>query len=164
MPQFDMSTAPGQIFWLVIVFGLLYLAFVKVVLPKMGGIIEARTNKIEGDLARAERLRAEAEEAVAVYEKALAEARAEASTILNEAAEVTRKQMEAESAAFDRELGERVQAAQQRIAEAEAEARSHLKEIAVEAATLATQKLIGVTPDESEVAAAVDKVTQERAA
>ena len=78
MPQFDMSTAPSQVFWLIVVFGLLYLAFVKVVLPKMGGVIEARSNKIEGDPARAERLKSEAEEAVAVYEKALAEARAQA--------------------------------------------------------------------------------------
>jgi len=79
MPQFDMSTAPSQIFWLLVVFGLLYLTFVKVVLPKVGGAIEARSNKIEGNLARAQSLKDEAEEAVAAYEKALAAARAEAS-------------------------------------------------------------------------------------
>ncbi len=157
MPQFDMTTAPSQIFWFLLVFGLLYLTFVKVVLPKMGGVIEARQNKIEGDLARAETLKAEAEEAVATYEKALAKARAEASGILHEAAEATRKEIEAQSAAFDKELNKKVQAAQARIAEAEAEARSHLKEIAVAAAGMATEKLIGVAPSEAEVTAAVDR-------
>ncbi len=159
MPQFDLSTAPGQIFWLVVVFGLLYLAFVKVVLPKMGGVIEARRTKIEGDLARAERLKNEADEAVADYEKALAKARAEASAILHEAAESTRREIQAQTADFDKELNARVQVAQNRIAEAEAEARSHLKEIAVETASLATQKLVGISPSEAEVSAAVDRVT-----
>lgn len=157
MPQFDMTTAPSQIFWFLLVFGLLYLTFVKVVLPKMGGVIEARQNKIEGDLARAESLKREAEEAVASYEDALAKARAEASTILHEAAEATRKEIEAQSAAFDKELNQKVQAAQARIAEAEKEARSHLTEIATVAATMATEKLIGVAPSEAEVKAAVER-------
>ncbi len=157
MPQFDMTTAPSQIFWFLLVFGLLYLTFVKVVLPKMGGVIEARQNKIEGDLARAESLKREAEEAVASYEDALAKARAEASTILHEAAEATRKEIEAQSAAFDKELNQKVQAAQARIAEAEKEARSHLTEIATAAATMATEKLIGVAPSEAEVKAAVER-------
>ncbi len=158
MPQFDLSTAPSQIFWLLLVFGLLYLTFVKLVLPKMGGVIEARQKKIEGDLARAETLKREAEEAVAGYEKGLAEARAEASSILNQSAEAARKEIEAESAAFDKELNQKVQAAQTRIAEAEKEARSHLKEIAVAAAAMATEKLIGVAPSEAEVKSAVDRV------
>ncbi len=159
MPQFDMTTAPSQIFWFLLVFGLLYLTFVKVVLPKMGGVIDARQSKIEGDLARAEALKKEADEAVASYEKALAAARSEASGILHEAAEVTRKEIEAQSAAFDKELNQKVQAAQARIAEAEAEARSHLKEIAVAAAGMATEKLIGVAPSETEASAAVERVT-----
>ncbi|GAB5469937.1 MAG: F0F1 ATP synthase subunit B' [Rhodospirillales bacterium] len=159
MPQFDMSTAPSQIFWLIVVFGLLYLAFVKVVLPKMGGVIDARRSKIDGDLARAERLKAEAEEAVAGYEKALAKARAEASTVLHQAAEATRKEMEAQTAAFEGELNKKVEAAQGRIAEAEAEARSHLQEIAVAAAGQATEKLIGVKPSAADVKAAVEQAT-----
>ncbi|MEO1191173.1 MAG: F0F1 ATP synthase subunit B' [Pseudomonadota bacterium] len=159
MPQFDLQTAPSQIFWLIVVFGLLYLAFVKVVLPKMGGIIEARRTKIEGDLARAEKLKAEADEAVADYEKALAKARAEASTLLNEAAEANRKEMEARTAAFEKELNAKVQEAQSRIEAAEAEARGHLQEIAVTAAAQATEKLIGVTPSEAETAAAVKQVS-----
>ncbi len=159
MPQFDMTTAPSQIFWFLVVFGLLYLVFVKVVLPKMGGVIEARQNKIEGDLARAEALKKEAEEAVATYEQALAKARGEASSILHEAADATRKEIEAQTQAFDRELNQKVQAAQARIAAAEAEARSHLTEIAVAAAGMATEKLIGVAPSEAETSAAVERVT-----
>lgn len=159
MPQFDMTTAPSQIFWFLLVFGLLYLTFVKVVLPKMGGVIDARQNKIEGDLARAEALKKEADEAVATYEEALAAARAEASSTLHEAAEATRKEIEAQSAAFNAELDEKVKAAQARIAEAEAEARGNLKEIAVAAAGMATEKLIGVAPSEAETKAAVERAT-----
>ncbi|MBC6404637.1 MAG: F0F1 ATP synthase subunit B' [Rhodospirillales bacterium] len=159
MPQFDMSTAPSQIFWLLVVFGLLYLTFVKVVLPKVGGVIEMRSNKIEGDLARAQSLKDEAEEAVAAYEKALAAARAEASQILHEAAGATRQQLEAETATFEKDLNEKVQAAQARIAAAEAEARSYLQEIAVAAAGLTTEKLIGLVPSEADAKAAVERAT-----
>ena len=60
-PPFQSETFATQLFWLVIVFVALYLLASRLVLPRVGGIIEARAGKIEGDISEAQRLQAEAD-------------------------------------------------------------------------------------------------------
>ena len=62
--------------------------------------IDNRQKLIEGDLTEANRLKQQSDEAVAAYEKALAEARARAQTIANE----TREKQQAESDAARKTL------------------------------------------------------------
>src|SRR5690606_21466156 len=45
-PPFDSSTFPSQLLWLAITFGLFYLFLKKVVLPRIGGILEVRRDRI----------------------------------------------------------------------------------------------------------------------
>ena len=45
-PPFDPSTFPSQILWLAITFGLFYLFLKKVIMPRLGGILEVRENRI----------------------------------------------------------------------------------------------------------------------
>jgi F-type H+-transporting ATPase subunit b len=71
-PPFDATTFGSQILWLVICFGGLYWIISRVAIPRIGGIIEARRAKIEGDLAEADRLRNDTDKAIADYEAALA--------------------------------------------------------------------------------------------
>ena len=52
-PPFESSTYLSQIFWLVIIFGLLYWLMSTIALPRVGAILENRRNRIEGDLADA---------------------------------------------------------------------------------------------------------------
>ena len=94
---------PSQLLWLAITFGLFYLFLKKVVLPRIGGILEVRRDRIAQDLDQAARLKGEADAAVAAYEQELAEARAKANAIGQEArdgakaeAEAARKKVEAE--------------------------------------------------------------------
>lgn len=75
-PPFDPSTYALQLVWLAISFGLLYLLMKRVLAPRVGAIIDDRAARIGGDVAQAERLRQQSEAAIAAYEKALAEARA----------------------------------------------------------------------------------------
>src|SRR3954470_5275861 len=92
-PPFQAETFASQLFWLAIAFAALYLLASRLVLPRVGGIIEARANRIAGDLAEAQRFKAEADAANAAYEKALADARARAQTLAN----ATREQQAAEA-------------------------------------------------------------------
>ena len=50
-------------------------------MPRIGGIIEARRKRIEGDLAEANRLKEQSDAALAAYEKSLADARGRAQAI-----------------------------------------------------------------------------------
>src|SRR5664279_4398638 len=102
-PPFQSQSFASQLVWLVIAFVLLYVLMLKVALPRVAKIIEGRQKRIDGDIADAGKLKAQSDEAVAAYEKALADARARAQAIANEtrdkqavATEATRKTLEAE--------------------------------------------------------------------
>ena len=57
MPQFDTSTWPGQIFWLLVSFAVFYTLVARVFAPRIRGALDARRARIEGDMAEARRLR-----------------------------------------------------------------------------------------------------------
>src|SRR5262245_30255406 len=92
-PPFEKETFASQLVWLAVCFVLLYLLMAKVALPRVGSIIDARRNRIEGDLGEANRLKVSADEAMAAYEKSLAEARNRAQALAAE----TRDRLNAEA-------------------------------------------------------------------
>src|SRR3954453_19265754 len=73
-PPFDPSTFASQLVSLAITFVALYLLMARVALPRVGSILEERRARIDGDLGDAQRLKARSDEAIAAYEKALADA------------------------------------------------------------------------------------------
>ena len=134
MPQLDVSTFVPQLFWLAVTFGLLLLLMARVGLPRVGGLIEARRRRVAEDLARAAQLKTEAEAALAAYQEALAEARAEAQAAVKE----TTDRMAAEAAERQRQLSEslarQTAEAEQQISAAKQRALSEMPEIATEVA------------------------------
>ncbi|MFT4717258.1 MAG: F-type H+-transporting ATPase subunit b [Paracoccaceae bacterium] len=85
MPQLNFEWFPNQIFWLVVTLIIIYLVLVRVALPRIAGVLSERASAISGDLDQAEELKAKAVEAEEAYNKALADARAEAGRIVAEA-------------------------------------------------------------------------------
>ena len=83
MPQLEqIHTFLGQIFWLVLTFGFLYVVLWKSALPRMSAILLERQERVDEDLRKAETFKQEAEEAMAAYEKTVADARSEAQAVL----------------------------------------------------------------------------------
>lgn len=89
-----------------IAFALLYFIVSKFALPRVGGIISNREGVIENDLAKAQKLKDESDQALKAYETELADARARAQAIgsetrdkLNAQAESDRKALETAFAA-----------------------------------------------------------------
>ena len=157
MPQFDPSVWSPQIIWLIISFVALYYLMWRFVLPRLGEVLEEREFRIADSLRRAENLKQDAEQAMAAYEKLMADARAKAQDQV-QAAHARADQLAAERHA---ELGERladdVASAEARIAKAREEAVAGIRGMAAEAATLAVEKLIGVRPEQQSVLAAIDE-------
>jgi F-type H+-transporting ATPase subunit b len=155
-PPFQRETFASQIVWLVITFVALYLLISRVAIPRIGGIIEDRAKRIEGDFAAAQRMKEESEAALAAYEKSLAEARNRAQAIgteirdkLHAEAEVKRKALEA---SLNAQLGE----AEKQIAATKSAAMANVRGIAIDAAGAIVERLIGSMPPAPAVAAAVD--------
>ena len=103
-PPLDPGTFAPQLFWLALTFGLLYLLLKRFALPRVGEVIEERRDRIERDLAQAEKLKAETEQALANYEQALGEARAKASAIAKDMRDKLTAEVDEERAKVDAEI------------------------------------------------------------
>ena len=100
-PPFEKETFASQLFWLAVAFVTLYVIISRLAIPRVDGIMNARQQRIENDLAEARRLKDESVAAMAAYEKALADARARAQALANEA----RDKYAAEAEAARKTLG-----------------------------------------------------------
>jgi F-type H+-transporting ATPase subunit b len=157
-PPMDAKSFPSQIFWLVIFFGLLYLLMSKVVLPKLGTILEKRANRISGDLARAQALKDETEAAVQAYEKALADARTRAQTIATETRVKMTAEIDAERSALDKTLAAKIADAEATIAAAKAKAMKDVSDVAAETAATIVAELTGAKVTKAAAADAIANI------
>ena len=161
MPQLNPLDWAPQIIWLVITFSILYVLMKRVALPRIGSVIEARHVRIAGDIEAADKLRRETQEAIAAYEQALAEAKARAHGIAQEANNKLKSEMAAERAALDRDLAARSAEAEKRIHQAKTAALKDVNQVASETAAEIVRSLIGVAPSKPEVSAAVAAVRKD---
>src|ERR1700761_1660946 len=155
-PPFDSSTFASQLVSLVVFFVALYVIVSRVALPRVGAVIDARANKIEGDLADAQKLKDESEAALKAYEADLAAARSKAQAIGAETRDKLHAASEAERKALEDKLAVKLADAEKTIAATRASAMSNVRGIAADAAGAIVQRLTGATPDSSAVASAVD--------
>lgn len=161
MPQLNPLDWAPQIIWLVITFSILYVLMKRVALPRIGSVIEARHARIAGDIEAADKLRRETQEAIAAYEQALAEAKARAHSIAQEANNKLKDEVAAERAALDRDLAARSAEAEKRIHQAKVSALKDVNQVATDTAAEIVRSLIGVAPSQPEVSAAVTAARKE---
>jgi len=155
-PPFESSTFASQLVSLVIAFVALYLIVSRIALPRVGSVIDARQNAIEGDLAQAQKLKDESDAALKAYEKDLADARSRAQAIGNETREKLNAASEAERKTLEDQLNAKLAAAEKQIGATRESAMSNVRGIAADAAGAIVQRLTGVLPDSKAVNSAVD--------
>ncbi len=157
-PPFESTYFASELLWLAICFVILYLLLARVVLPRIGGILEDRRDRIARDLDQAERLKQQSDDALAAYERALAEARAGAYAIAAEARDAAKADADARQAAIEAELDKKLADAGTRIDEIKAKALADVNDIATDAAEAVVQRLLGSKPTAAEVRQAVEFV------
>lgn len=155
-PPFDRETFPSQLVWLAITFIALYLLISRIAVPRIGGIIEERSTRIEGDFAAAQRMKEESEAALGAYEKSLAEARSRAQAISSEIHTRLNAQAEENRRALEARLNAQLADAEKQIAATKSAAMTNVRGIALDAAGAIVERLIGTVPPAPAVAAAVD--------
>src|SRR5580658_4550021 len=106
LPQFEFQWWAGEIFWMLVVFGVLYLLFANVFVPRVGGTIAGREDKIGGDIGQARRLRDEAEAQSKAAAEDLAHARGRAQRMAADAKAAATAEAEKRQAAEEARLGE----------------------------------------------------------
>ena len=155
-PPFERNTFASQLVSLLIAFVALYLIVSRIALPRVGKTIDDRQNKIEGDLAEAQKLKDESDNALRAYETDLAAARSRAQAIGAENREKLNAASEAERKALEERLSHKLNEAEKTIAATRQKAMSNVRGIAADAAAALVQRLTGVAPDGKSVERAVD--------
>ena len=154
-PPFNKETFASQLVWFVIFFIALYVLIGRFAIPRIGGIIEARRNRVEGDLAEATRLKEQSDAALKSYEKSLADARNRAQTLANETRDKLNAEAEEARKKLENELNSKLAEAEKTIAATKTAAMANVRGIAVDTASAIVQRLIGTAPSGSAVEAAV---------
>ena len=154
-PPFQKETFASQLIWLAIFFVGLYLLMSRIALPRVGGIIAARTSQIEGDLAEANRLKLESESAIAAYEKTLADARVNAQAIGAKKRDELMAEADKRRKTLEDQLNRKLEDAEKTIAATKTSAMGNVRGIATEAAAAIVERLIGQAPPEKALAAAI---------
>jgi F-type H+-transporting ATPase subunit b len=155
-PPFQKDTFASQLVSLTIAFVALYLIVSRIALPRVGSVLDARQNTIEGDLAEAQRLKDESDNALKAYESELAAARSRAQAIGAETREKLNAASEAERRTLEERLSLKLAEAEKTIASTREAAMSNVRGIAADAAGAIVQRLTGVMPDGPAVGQAVD--------
>lgn len=157
-PPFQKETFASQFVWFAIAFIALYVLIKKLAIPQIGGIIEARTGKIEGDLAQAAKLKEQSDAAIAAYETSLAEARGRAQALAQETRDRLQAESDAKRKTLENELNAKLTKAEGTIAATKTAAMANVQGIAIDTATAIVERLIGTAPASGTVQSAVAEV------
>ena len=134
MPQLDVTTFPNQIFWLVVTLIAIYMVLSRVALPRIAATLAERSGTITNDLAAAEDLKAKAVDAEKAYDKALADARAEAQRIIAATREEIQAELDDAIAKADAEIAAKAAESEKAIAEIRAGTMAAVEDVAKDTA------------------------------
>jgi len=155
MPQLAFETFVPQLVWLVITFGFLYLMMARVALPRIATVLEERRDRIADDLDQAEQFKLQTDDAIAAYEKALADARVNAHEIAQATRDRLHEETERQRQSIEARLAEKIATAEKQIAATKEKALGNVRAVAIEVADAVVTELLGNT-DRAATERAVD--------
>lgn len=159
MPQIAQlaETYSSQIFWLLIIFGLVFFVIGRGMVPKVMDTVARRDTQIAEDLAAAQAARDAADEQEAAWRTRENANRAEAQALVGKAKAEAAAKTEKKLAAAQTKIDARLAEAEDRIATARSEAAAEIEAVASEAAQDIVARLAGVKITKTTASAAVKK-------
>lgn len=157
MPQIAQlgETYASQIFWMLVIFGLIFFVVGRGMVPKVLDTVSLRDRQIADDLAAAAAARAQADEEEEAWRKRENANRAKAQEIIAEAKAAAARSTEGRLAETNARLDSQVSEAEARIAAARSSALDEIEQVAAEAADDIVVRLAGVKVDPDAARAAV---------
>ncbi len=155
MPQIDFTSFPNQIFWLVLSLVVVYFIVSKVILPRIGGVLEERHSVISDYLSQAADFKKQAEQAEADYEAALTQARAEAQAIAAETKAEIQAELDKAVAKADAEIAAKTAESEKAVAAIRESAVENVREVATATAAEIVAALMPAVADDAAVKKAV---------
>jgi F-type H+-transporting ATPase subunit b len=151
LPQLNALDFAPQLFWLAVTFLLLYWIMAKIALPRIGEVIEERKDRIQRDLAAAERLKSETDKALQSYETALSDARTNASSIARQTRDQLNAEVDKERKSVEDQLAKKLAEAEASIGQTKTKALASVKDIAGETVAAIVSTLTNATASKDEI-------------
>ena len=157
MPQIAQlaETYSSQVFWLLVIFGLVFFIIGRGMVPKVMDTVAQRDNQISSDLAAAQAARDAADEQEEAWRKRENANRAEAQAIVADAKAKSAAETEKKLGAAQKRIDTKISDAEAQIEESRANAASEIETVAAEAAQDIVERLAGVKIAQAKAAAAV---------
>jgi F-type H+-transporting ATPase subunit b len=146
-----------------IAFAILFVFMAKWVVPRINQTLEARRDKIQGDLEKAEQARREAEKELSDYRQQLAGAREESNRIIEEARQTAESMRKDLTAKAEQESQQIVARAQEEIRAERDRVFQELKAQVGELSLALVGRVIGDSMDESRQRKLVDRYIEDLA-
>ena len=157
MPQLSQLSEVylSQLLWLAIALAFIFFVIARGMVPKIQATVDAREQRIAGDLEAAQQARAAADGTEAAWRARMDAARAEAARIAQEAKAESGRDTEAKVKAAADKINLKVESAQGKIRDSLASARSEIEAVAAEATQEVVRRVAGLSVAREEAAAAV---------
>lgn len=157
MPQLSQLSEVylSQFLWLAIALAFIFFVIARGMVPKIQATVDAREQRIAGDLEAAQAARAAADQTEAAWRERMDSARAEAARLSQEAKADSGRDTEAKVKAAADKLNLKVEAAEGKIRDALNAARAEIEAVAAEATQEMVQRLTGMEIERQDAAAAV---------
>ena len=146
MPQFDFANFLPQMVWLALFFAILYFGIVRLTLPKVGRVMQAREDQVAGDIATAEQAKAQADRMAADYDAGVASAQDAARARLGDARAAAAAALEAKLKKSNDALATKSAKAQAALDTARDAAFGQIESVAADAASDIVERLTGQRP------------------
>jgi F-type H+-transporting ATPase subunit b len=160
MPQLDPTYWASQVFWLILIFTLLYLALSKIFIPKIKESIDDRENKIKDDLDESQELKNLAELKLKEYEVTIEDAKKEVQKIIFESKKKLSIEIQNKKKKFEKEIETEIKSAEQEIRSLKKESLGSISTISEEMASKIIEMVSGEPLNQSSVKAAVLESTK----
>jgi len=161
MPQLDPTWFASQLFWLAISFMVLYVLISRVILPPLMKVIGEREDKVNSDLSMAQSYKTQSAQAKDKYEKTMAEARAKAQQLLDDAMLEHKNKAEEAEKKLEQDITAKLREAEERIGAKKQELMTSLEPATNELTATIVEKLLSQKPETDTVATSLKRVANE---
>ena len=160
MPQLNPEYWVSQIFWVILIFGTLYIILWRIILPKINENLENRKSQILTDLDDAQKFEDQSKEKLSEYNKILNQAKQEAKKILDGTRTKVNRDIENKKKQFNLEIKKEIEKAEKEIKTLQLSSIKNINKIAIETSSEIVRKILGTEVNASSVSAIVEDISK----
>ena len=160
MPQLNPDYWVSQIFWVILIFGTLYVILWRIILPKINENLENRKSQILTDLDDAQKFKDQSEEKLSEYNKILNQAKQEVKKILDETRKKINLDIKNKNNQFNLEIDKEIENAEKEIKTLKLSSIEDINKIAIETSSEIVRKMVGTDVNASSVSAIVEDISK----